>query len=1004
MAQVVGHDEFFQPVKLSQICLLKISKDETLTENISEIASNGLPGHLLEDLAKLLSANGLCLFESHGILNGNDLDVGWSALCDHNHINRWDVTHESSIVLTAEDRQTRRKWKEFYFRWQFYELFRNDLDIPIAHLVKTKFFSFETPQLSEIEVKTYQTRFASLFEENLDFISFYPRMLQLRKEIIKENRELINRMTKNVKEVELCSFLKFRNSHLAVIHDVFTCCDFSKMSTISFRNSKISENAMSQFKAIIEESCKMEMASDKAITCKAVYMENAQSNTRMATQGDIIRRNEGFRADAESKTRICMQGDVSESKDFQAVVQSNEKGVIISENNGFQTDVQSKERMSKQGDVIDVKSKKKISKQGEDMSENNGFQTDARSKGQVDVMSENEGFQAAAQSAKRMRRQGDSRPANGDFQTDLSSTKRVFEQGDTLSENEGFQNGVRAEKRLAVQEEDGSSNDCLAEYFPIKKRKFVKEEPAPLAACNNADSEDRMRTSQAVIPRESNFGEGKFCNALEDMNEYLRLDVENDESYLDTGDVTFDDALCCDVFENHEYGCVVNESMNLINDIQSNGHTPGSPINYGSPNPRSCLEFSRLRKLKFDWCILNSSSISVLCHMIEKLPDLRTFSFYSEDKVQSINVDKIVSSMLQGSEKDDLFLSHKTQFIAQDSICTTEKIALGKCTMGCYSIDYLLWHRNGDCNALSASKLSKLKSLTLIDCDIFDVFKIGCSCEQRHIMEECQVSRYCKWTDQGWDFKIPCQFHHNQPMLEGYLNDQKLCTCNWSSLIFLDLSDNDIWCKGAELLSCVLKTVPVIKIVRLANCKMPTKGCKAIFDMAKDHPSLERLDVTENDYNVSEDRSLAGLILDGRLAHLSLRWSIPPDSLTEEFFDSFCNNTTLKSLDLSENRMREKEMNWFTNVLSKPETLKSLEELDLSYCTMPVSSLSDLADAMVTSNRRLQKLNASGCLKVLGEGLPSDLVKIMKERVNVFNYMPNIDSRRSDFFDHVSVM
>ena len=71
---------------------------------------------------------------------------------------------------------------------------------------------------------------------------------------------------------------------------------------------------------------------------------------------------------------------------------------------------------------------------------------------------------------------------------------------------------------------------------------------------------------------------------------------------------------------------------------------------------------------------------------------------------------------------------------------------------------------------------------------------------------------------------------------------------------------------------------------------------------------------------------------------------------------------------------------------------------------MPVSSLRDLADAMVTSNRKLRKLNVSGCLKLKGEGLPAGLLKVIRERVEVFNYMPDIDSRVTDFFDYVSVM
>ena len=71
---------------------------------------------------------------------------------------------------------------------------------------------------------------------------------------------------------------------------------------------------------------------------------------------------------------------------------------------------------------------------------------------------------------------------------------------------------------------------------------------------------------------------------------------------------------------------------------------------------------------------------------------------------------------------------------------------------------------------------------------------------------------------------------------------------------------------------------------------------------------------------------------------------------------------------------------------------------------MPVSSLRDLADAMVTSNRRLHKLNVSDCLKLKGEGLPDGLLKVIKERVDVLSYMPDIDSRVTDFFDYVSVM
>ena len=41
MAQLVGHNDCFQLMKLSQICLFRLSKDETLAANIAEIANNG---------------------------------------------------------------------------------------------------------------------------------------------------------------------------------------------------------------------------------------------------------------------------------------------------------------------------------------------------------------------------------------------------------------------------------------------------------------------------------------------------------------------------------------------------------------------------------------------------------------------------------------------------------------------------------------------------------------------------------------------------------------------------------------------------------------------------------------------------------------------------------------------------------------------------------------------------------------------------------------------------
>ena len=633
-------------------------------------------------------------------------------------------------------------------------IFVSGLDIDTSHLTKTRFFLFETPKLNESEAETWHIRFASLCEETLDFICFYPRMLKFRKEIIEENSWILNRITKNVKEVQFHSFLRFKPSHLEVIHDVFAFCDFSRMTAISFRNTKILEKDMSKFKAIMEELCKRGMTNGQAVASKAVYLENGSSCQRFQ---DVKEEERSF------KHAFEYLSNRHETVDCTVVTGKCESisDRIYESNDGVQADGQSKTRTAKQGDVT----------------------------------SESEDFQAHVQSKMRMTTQGNVASEKRSLQFDVQNAKTNSRQGSSSPTNWDL-------------------------YFPFKKRKFLKEETVPIAACNTADSEDRMRTSRVFMPEESGF-----VDALEDMKEDLH--DENNERYFGSRDVTFDDALCGDVLESYELDKVVDGSTNFIDDgrlnvqfnVQSSGHTPNSSINCDSLNSCSSLETSRLTKLKFVDCVLNSSSISILCDIIEKLPNLRTFYFCSNDLVEHFNVDKIVSSILQTSRKDE--------GIFQKRVCATEKIELCNCIMGCYSTDYLLWHQMGDCDFLSGSKLPKLKSLTLRNCNIFNPFEVSCNCEQRHKDQEKAVVGPPLGIG---GVEVPCQFHDNQPM---YLNDDLICTCNWSSLTYLDLSSNDFWCKGAYLLSCVLKTVPIIKVVRLVSCAMPTSGCKAIFDMAK---------------------------------------------------------------------------------------------------------------------------------------------------------------------------
>ena len=66
---------------------------------------------------------------------------------------------------------------------------------------------------------------------------------------------------------------------------------------------------------------------------------------------------------------------------------------------------------------------------------------------------------------------------------------------------------------------------------------------------------------------------------------------------------------------------------------------------------------------------------------------------------------------------------------------------------------------------------------------------------------------------------------------------------------------------------------------------------------------MESLDVTENDYNVSEDGNLARLISDGRLTHLFLRILISPGKIV--YYLQFFN---LSPGFLSKGQMCEEEI------------------------------------------------------------------------------------------------
>uniref|UniRef100_A0A672LBH3 Si:ch211-213a13.2 n=1 Tax=Sinocyclocheilus grahami TaxID=75366 RepID=A0A672LBH3_SINGR len=229
------------------------------------------------------------------------------------------------------------------------------------------------------------------------------------------------------------------------------------------------------------------------------------------------------------------------------------------------------------------------------------------------------------------------------------------------------------------------------------------------------------------------------------------------------------------------------------------------------------------------------------------------------------------------------------------------------------------------------------------------------------------------------------RLNNNSITEEGCAALNSAFNLNPSNLIELDLSGNKLGNSGIEKISPLLTNIQCrLKKLRLRCCDMKHKGCSALTSALKSNPShLRELSLSENKLG---DSGVKNLII---VLFLSV-FSLCECSITEEqcliLTSALKSNPShLRELDLSENKIENKGVNYLCDVLK--DSLCKLERLRLNDCNLTDKSCSALA-TVLGSDTSLKELNLSNNnlqdsgVKLLCTGLKNIQCKLEILRLN----------------------
>ncbi|XP_029109061.1 NACHT, LRR and PYD domains-containing protein 3-like isoform X2 [Scleropages formosus] len=177
----------------------------------------------------------------------------------------------------------------------------------------------------------------------------------------------------------------------------------------------------------------------------------------------------------------------------------------------------------------------------------------------------------------------------------------------------------------------------------------------------------------------------------------------------------------------------------------------------------------------------------------------------------------------------------------------------------------------------------------------------------------------------------------------------------------LDLNDNDLQDSGVvSLLTGLANPYCKLKILRLKSCNLTAKCCEQLASAIKSNTSLIELDLSDNDLQDSGVNYISSAVVSvySKLETLRLNSSNLTGKCCEQLASTISSNSSLMEVDLSDNDLQDSGVKLLSSAVVSVHS--KLETMRLSCCGVTEEGCFSLASALRSNPSHLRELDMSG--------------------------------------------